>query len=63
MLKVKLGGQIILGLDKENIRRLTANQPIHIKAESLKVDEDIFIVYGETLSDIVKELGLEKHIN
>jgi len=63
MLKVKVGKKIFLGLDKENIRRLTENQPIHIKADSLKIDEDIFIVYGETVGDIVKELGLETHIN
>jgi len=59
MLKLKFKNKIILGLDKVNIKRLTEGQPIHIKARELKLEDDIFIVYGATLKDIAKELEVE----
>ena len=48
-------GTIFLGLDAENIKRLKEDKPIHIAAESLKIERDIFIVYGETLDKIIEE--------
>jgi uncharacterized protein YxjI len=59
MLKLKFNKKIVLGLDKNNIERLTKGQPIHIEAKDLKLEDDIYIVYGDSLLDIAKELKVE----
>lgn len=59
MLKLKFENKIVLGLDKENIKRLTGGQPIHIKGKDLKIIEDVYIIYGPTLADIAKAIGAE----
>lgn len=45
-----------LGLDAENIRRLTNGQPIHIELEQLGGTDKILIMAGETLADVAKEI-------
>ena len=59
MLKLKFDGKIVLGLDKVNIKRLTEGQPIHIQAKELKIEDDIYIIYGHELMDIAKMLKVE----
>jgi len=59
MLKLKFKNKIVLGLDKTNIERLTKGQPIHIQAKDLKIEDDIYIVYGDSLLDIAKDFKVE----
>lgn len=50
---------LVLGVTRENLERLTAGRPIHLRAEShpgIPEDLAIAIVYGETGADIVKQL-------
>jgi hypothetical protein len=57
MLKAKCtDGTWIFGLDKTNIQKLTAKQPILINLEDLGGEGRIIIMYSETLEDIKKEL-------
>ena len=58
MLKAKTGNNILLGVDKENIKRLTEGKPIRVEGKELGIPYDIFIIYGETLKDIARELNL-----
>lgn len=59
MIKAKtINGSVLLGIDRENIKRLQDNKPIRVKGSELGIDHDIFIVYGETLDDIAKEFNL-----
>jgi len=48
---------LILGVDKENIRRLTSGMPIRCTAESVGIERDVMIVYGDTLQDVADELS------
>lgn len=59
MIKIKTkDGKVILGLEKENIKRLKQGKPIHIKGSDLGIENDIYIVYGNTKNDIMKDLNL-----
>ena len=58
MIKAVSGKLILLGLDAENVKRLKDNKPIKIKGSDVSLDKDIYIIYGETLEDIQKELSL-----
>lgn len=58
MLRARLNnGPFILGLDAENVKRLTAGKPIVVSLAELGGTDDVMIIYGETLADIQK--GLE----
>lgn len=46
----------ILGLDAENINRLTQGQPILVSLAQTGGSDDVCIVYGETQDDIKNEL-------
>lgn len=60
MIKARSGQNIILGLEKQNIKRLTKKgEPIHVKGIELNLPHDIYIVYGETQADIIKQIGAE----
>lgn len=48
---------LLLGLDKENIRRLTDKKPIWIKGETVQMEFDVLIMYGETLQDVTDDLA------
>ena len=63
MLKARKGKNIILGLDRENIKRLQQLKPIRIVGKDLNIEQDIYIIYGETLQDIAIELEIETHRN
>lgn len=52
--------KIILGIDKENVKRLTSGKPILVKAESIDIEYDIIIAYGDTLQQLAKDLGLPR---
>lgn len=49
---------LILGLDKTNIEKLTAGQPISVRGNQfgLNLPVNFVIMYGETLDDVAKEL-------
>lgn len=47
---------LLLGLDRENINRLTSGQPIRVLADSVELEQDVLIVFGETLQDVADEL-------
>jgi hypothetical protein len=57
VIKAKLSnGNVILGLSKENITRLTAGHPMKFDARPLGFPGTIFIVYGETELAILHDL-------
>lgn len=57
MLKALMSdGTYIFGLEAENIKRLTNGDGICINLEEMGGKGRIFILYGETLTDIKKEL-------
>jgi len=58
MIKAKINNNVILGIDAENVKRLKQGKPILVKGEEVGSKENILIVYGNTLSDIQKELSL-----
>lgn len=47
---------MLLGVDRENINRLTSGKPIVCNRESLGVERDVMIVFGETLQDVINDL-------
>jgi hypothetical protein len=49
-------GAFILGLDAENVKRLKEGKPILVSLAELGGSDDVFIMYGETLDDIKREL-------
>ena len=57
MIKAIIGNGILLGLDKENIKRLKEGAPILIKGSDIGLEVNVLIAYGDTLSDIQKELS------
>jgi len=58
MIKARIKNNVLLGVDKENVKRLKQGKPIRVKGSDLGIEVDIFIVYGNTLSDIQKEFNL-----
>lgn len=47
---------LILGVDRQNIDRLTSGKPIHVKGETVGLPVDVWIVFGETLQLVTDEL-------
>lgn len=58
MLKATLtNGDLILGLDKENINRLRKDDPILIRHDEIgDVKGNIYIVYGDDMNSILNKL-------
>lgn len=57
MLRARLSnGTFVLGLDAENIRRLTTGMPLFVDLFSLGGTDRFMITYGETMGDIQREL-------
>jgi hypothetical protein len=57
MIRARLSnGDFIMGVDLENILRLTAGLPIVIDLKLLGGTDRLLIMYGETLDDIKREL-------
>ncbi len=55
MIKARMNnGDLILGLSSENLKRLKKGQPIKFSmAPILGVSDDLYIMHGETESDIL----------
>jgi hypothetical protein len=53
----KNGPVLGLGLSEENIRRLKDGQPILIEGAPVKLNHDIFIMYGKTEQSIAIALS------
>lgn len=47
---------LLLGVDRENINRLTAGQPIFVEGGPMGLPFDVSVAFGETLDDVRAEL-------
>jgi len=47
---------LLLGLDRENLIRLTSGKPIVCRGETVGLEHDVIIVFGETLDDVRREI-------
>jgi hypothetical protein len=47
---------LLLGVDRENMNRLTDGKPIFVKGEPLGVNCDVVIVFGESLDQVVEDM-------
>jgi hypothetical protein len=47
---------LLLGLDRENVNRLTDGKPILVEGEPMNLPFDVSVVFGETLEEIRAEL-------
>lgn len=47
---------LLLGVDRGNIDRLTSGKPIRVTMESVGIERDVLIIFGETLQDVATEL-------
>lgn len=57
MIKARLSdGRFILGLDAINVQRLQAGQPIACSLAQVGGTDDLIIMFGPTLQDIVDQL-------
>jgi hypothetical protein len=57
MMRIRLSsGAFIIGLDAEDIRRLTNKEPIFIDLEKIGGTDKVLIMAGETLNDVAKEI-------
>jgi hypothetical protein len=57
MIRARLSnGSYLMGLDAENIKRLTSGQPIEIDLTVLGGTDKVLLVYGETMQAIMDEL-------
>lgn len=57
MIRARLSdGRFLFGVDAENVRRLKAGQPLVIDLTMMGGKDQLVIVYGDTLQDIVREL-------
>lgn len=56
MLKARINDLYVLGLCAENIKLLQAGKPIVLSLAELGGHDDVMIMAGETIPDIVAEL-------
>ena len=56
MIKAKVGSAWIFGIDKRNIRNLRKDKPLMIKKEETGLSHDLFIIYGDTLEDVARNI-------
>lgn len=55
--KMSDGRSVVIGLEAENIKRLKAGKPfVHRLGQYGLPDVDIYLVFGETKNDIVRQL-------
>ncbi len=47
---------MLLGLDRENLTRLTDGKPIYVLGKALGIECDVAIVFGESLQHVIEEL-------
>lgn len=60
MLRARINGIFILGIDRGNIERLLKGEPILVALAEMGGTDDVLIMAGETLKDIQNDL--EKQI-
>lgn len=60
MIKAIAGKNVILGIDAENVRRLQEDKPILVKGDELGIDNDIYIIYGKTLHEVMQKIVREE---
>jgi hypothetical protein len=48
---------VLLGVDRENINRLTSGKPIFCKGSSIGLEFDISIIFAETLQELSDQLA------
>lgn len=64
MLKAKgiLKGRetFILGITKENVRRLKAGDPIYLASDKFNISHDLLLLYRNNLQDLIKTLGIDE---
>ena len=57
MIKAKIGGVWFFGLTRDNINRLTSNDPILIKSGDIDgLENSVCIFFGEELQELIKNL-------
>jgi hypothetical protein len=47
---------LILGIDDENVRRLTSGQPIHCKGETVGLEVDVVVWHEHSTGEIVESM-------
>jgi hypothetical protein len=48
---------LLLGLDKEGVRRLTSGEPVFVDGRTVGLETlDVVVMYGETIRDVMQEL-------
>lgn len=50
-------GRYVIGVDAENVRRLTAGQPMVIDLSKLGGTDSMCVIYGPTLDDVRQQLA------
>lgn len=59
MIRARLtDGSFVLGIDAENVARLKAGQSIGVNLAQIGGKDTVYIIYGETLADVMRELGV-----
>ena len=53
MIKAVINNNVFLGIDARNVEKLTSGEPVLVKGKDIKSDKDIFIVYGDTIEELV----------
>jgi hypothetical protein len=57
MIRARLtDGTFLLGVDAENLRRLTAGQTLVVDLSGMGGHDTFIMLYGETMADIMAEL-------
>jgi hypothetical protein len=57
MIRARLNnGHFVMGIDAENVRRLKDGKPILIDLKAMGGTDVVVLMYGNTMSDIVREL-------
>lgn len=56
MIRAKAGDLLILGVDRENLRRLRGGQPIVVDLTDYGDTRRVLFMYGDTMTDIMREL-------
>ena len=57
MIRARLtNGDLLFGLDAENVRRLVAGEPIMADCAQMGYPMRVLLTYGETMADIQRDL-------
>lgn len=57
MIRARLSdGTFLFGIDAENVKRLKGGKPLNLDLRQLGGTEQVVVIYGETMQEIVDEL-------